>query len=456
MRLSHTIKNEIEFGTGSGIESMRRIEVNQSGPLRGTVKIPGSKNSSLALLAAACLGDEPVRLKGIPNILDFRVIQEMTSEIGAVMTREENGDLVIDPRGIHTGELNVGKTSAYRASYYFIGALLAKQRQVTIGYPGGDDFVSRPIDQHLKVLRSLGASIVLHDNYYTVQTERLLGCTIMFDVITSGATIHAILAAVLAEGETVLRHAAKDPEVVDTAQMLVAMGAKISGAGTDVIRITGVTQLGGCTYSVIPDRLIAGSFLIGAGVTGGVVTVEDVIPEHLESCLIKLREIGMSFEINENSITGYADQPLNAVRVRTGMYPGFATDLQQPLTSLLLLAKGRSLVTEKVYPMRFSHVPQLRRLGADIEIKSSTAFIQGDRPLRGSLVHATDVRAGTCLILAGFAAEGTTIISGIEHIERGYDNVIGLFRSIGGDISLRDGTLGDIDDLNGNRIELLS
>jgi UDP-N-acetylglucosamine 1-carboxyvinyltransferase len=415
---------------------MKWIEVKRSEPLAGTVRIPGSKNSSLALLAAACLADEPVRLKGIPNILDFRVIQDMTAEIGARMTREDNGDLVVDPRSIHTGELCTNKTSAYRASYYFVGALLAKHGKVTIGYPGGDDFVSRPIDQHFKALKALGASVTMHEKHYTVEAGKLTGATIAFDMITSGATIHAMLAAVLADGETVLRQAARDPEVVDTAQLLVAMGAKISGAGTDTIRIKGVSQLSGCTYTVIPDRLIAGAFLMSAGMNGGIVKVEDVIPQHLDSCLSKLREIGMQIETTDSSITAYGPDRIRATRVRTGMYPAFATDLQQPLTALLLLAQGRSIVSDKVFPMRFSHVPQLRRLGAEIDVRSGSAFIQGGRPLKGGLVHATDVRAGTCLIMAGLAAEGTTVITGIEHIERGYDNVIGLFRSLGANVTL--------------------
>jgi UDP-N-acetylglucosamine 1-carboxyvinyltransferase len=418
---------------------MKWIEVQQSGPLSGTVCIPGSKNSSLALLAAACLSDEPLTLKGIPNILDFRVITDIAAEMGMIIERQASGDVWIDPQHIHTGQLNLIKTSAYRASYYFVGALLAKKGKVSIGYPGGDNFVSRPIDQHIKALRLLGAKFTFYDDHYVVEAEKLQGTIIYFDMITSGATINAMLAAVLAEGKTELRNAAKDPEVVDTANFLNYMGAKVTGAGTDNIKIEGVKQLGGCTFSVIPDRLIAGAFLMAAGATRGTVTVDEIIPEHLQSCVLKLQEIGMYFEQKEHSITAYGDVQIKATRVRTGMYPAFATDLQQPMTTLLLRAPGRSIITDKVYPERYNHISQLRKMGAQISVRGGSAFLQGGAPLIGSNVHASDVRAGTCLILAGLMAEGTTMISGVEHIERGYDNVMCQFRSLGAKLIVHDG-----------------
>ncbi|WP_040949243.1 UDP-N-acetylglucosamine 1-carboxyvinyltransferase [Gorillibacterium massiliense] len=417
---------------------MKWIEVNSSGPLQGSVRIPGSKNSSLALLAAACMADGEVRLKGIPNILDFRFIEEIFTGMGVGMKRDERGDLLIDPSSICCSDLNRERTSSYRASYYFVGALLHKTGKVSIGYPGGDNFVSRPIDQHIKALEALGAKFTFHEGYYVVEAKQLRGSVIYFDMITMGATINAMLAAALAEGVTELRNAAKDPEVVDTANFLNQMGANIHGAGTDTIRIEGVDQLSGCEYTVIPDRLIAGAFLMSAGVTRGVVTVEDVIPEHLGSAISKLREIGMEFDIKDNSITAYGDVRLKATRVRTGMYPAFATDLQQPLTSLLLLAPGRSIITEKVYTSRFNHVAQLKRMGARIDVRRGSAFIQGGAPLTGAFVHASDVRAGTCLIMAGLVAEGTTKIAGVEHIERGYENVIGLFNQLGAKLTYQE------------------
>ncbi|WNQ14264.1 UDP-N-acetylglucosamine 1-carboxyvinyltransferase [Paenibacillus aurantius] len=421
---------------------MKWIEVANSGPLKGSVRIPGSKNSSLALLAAACMADGEVRLKGIPNILDFRFIQEIAAGAGISMKREINGDVIINGGTITSADLNRERTSSYRASYYFIGALLSKMGRVSIGYPGGDNFVSRPIDQHVKALKAMGAEVSFMEDHYKVEASKLTGADIYFDMITSGATINAILLAALAEGTTVLRNAAKDPEVVDTANFINRMGGKVFGAGTDTIRIEGVKRLSGCEYNVIPDRLIAGAFLMAAGMTKGTVTVEDTIPEHLGSCISKLREIGMNIEVGENSITAYGESSLRATRVRTGMYPSFATDLQQPLTSLLLLSPGRSIITERVYPERFNHVPQLKRMGARIEVRRGSAFIQGGSQLKGNFVHASDVRAGTCLIMAGLVAEGTTRITGVEHIERGYENVIGLFRDLGAELTYREGEYG--------------
>ncbi|TNJ67402.1 UDP-N-acetylglucosamine 1-carboxyvinyltransferase [Paenibacillus hemerocallicola] len=415
---------------------MNIIRLERSGPASGSVKIQGSKNSSLSLMAACCLSDAPVTLSGIPDIYDIRVICEIADRIGMKTVRHPNGDITLDPTKIHNADIDKEKASSYRASYYFVGALLAKFGKVSIGFPGGDNFVSRPIDQHVKGLTAMGAEFSFHEDHYTVTAKKLTGADIYFDTITSGATINCMLAAVLAEGRTVLRGAAKDPEVVDTAIMLNAFGAKISGAGTDTIRIDGVRSLAGGQHTVIPDRLIAGAFLMTAGITGGSVTVTDVIPDHLGSCIAKLTEIGLQFEFGDQSITAVSTGTLKATRVRTAMYPGFATDLQQPLTALLTQAQGRSIINEKIYPKRFQHVAQLRRMGADIDMRGSAAFIRGGAPLKGSWVHASDIRAGTCLILAGLAADGPTHITGVEHIERGYEDALAAFRSIGVRLSL--------------------
>ncbi|SFD77909.1 UDP-N-acetylglucosamine 1-carboxyvinyltransferase [Paenibacillus catalpae] len=416
---------------------MKYIQAEYSGPLNGKVHIPGAKNSTLALLAAACLADDIVTLEGIPRIDDIRMIAGISQDIGMEL-KQDGGQVTLDPRWIHSAMIDPGKSSSYRASYYFAGALLAKFGRVTIGFPGGDDFVSRPIDQHIKVFQALGAKVQIFKDYYVVEGTELKGTDIYFDTITSGATINAILAASRAKGRTILHNAAVDPEVVDTAAFLNQLGAKIYGAGTDRIRIDGVSYLNGGSHTVIPDRLIAGAFLMAAGMNGGQVTVEDVIPEHLGSCLAKLEEVGIEVECGENHITAYSSGLLRATRIRTGMYPGFATDLQQPMTALLLQAKGKSIVTERVYPMRFAHVPQLRRLGAEIELRKESAFIRGGFPLQGGWAHATDVRAGTCLLLAGLAAEGSTFITGVEHIERGYEDVIGSFRAIGAKVSIQE------------------
>ena len=409
--------------------------MERSEGLRGRVKIPGSKNSSLALMAASCLADEPVRLNGVPAIADFKVIADIGRDIGLLIRREAGGQVFVDPRSIHNATIDPKKASLIRTSYYFAGALLAKFGKVSVGFPGGDNFVDRPIDQHIKALTALGASFVFHHDHYTVEAKRLTGADIYFDTITSGATINAMLAACRAHGTTVLRNAAKDPEVVDTANFLNSLGANIRGAGTDTIRIEGVRYLSGGFHTVIPDRLIAGAFLIAAGAPGGHIIVEDVIPDHLRSCIAKLREIGVHVEIGDHSITACSTGVLRATRVRTAMYPGFATDLQQPLTALLALAPGKSIVTDKIFPKRFGHVQQLRRMGASIEVRSGSAFIRGGVPLRGNIVHATDIRAGICLLLAGLWADGSTIITGVQHIERGYENAVETFRSLGARIA---------------------
>lgn len=416
---------------------MKYIETEYSGPLHGTVHIPGAKNSSLALLAAACLADDIVTLEGIPQIDDVRVIAEIGRDIGMEFIQKD-GQVIIDPRWIHCATIDPIKSSSYRASYYFAGALLSKFGRVTIGYPGGDDFVSRPIDQHIKVFKALGAQVHNYEDYYVIEAAALNGTEIYFDTITCGATINAMLAAVRAKGRTILHNSAVDPEVVDTANFLNSLGARVYGAGTNRIHIEGVPYLEGGTHTVIPDRLIAGAFLMAAGLRGGEVTLNDVIPEHLSACIAKLKEIGMHIESGDNHVTAYGTGTLKATQLRTGMYPGFATDLQQPITALLLLARGKSVITDRIYPRRFAHVPQLKRLGAKIELRQESALIRGGHPLQGDWVHATDVRAGTCLLLAGLAAEGKTRITGVEHIERGYENVISSFRSIGAKLSIRE------------------
>ncbi|GGH83878.1 UDP-N-acetylglucosamine 1-carboxyvinyltransferase [Pullulanibacillus pueri] len=415
------------------------IVVKKSDPLQGSLAVPGSKNAVLGLLAAALMTDEDVKIENIPQILDVKVLCEIVADIG-VDVHETDHQLIFNAKNIKHAELNTALTSKFRASYYFIGALISKYKKVKIGYPGGDDFGSRPIDQHEKGLTALGATFNYYKDYYTVEAERLKGADIYFDVITSGATINVMLASVFAEGKTTLTNAARDPEVVDVANLLNKMGANIRGAGTSKIIIHGVNTLKGCDYQTIPDRLIAGTFLIAAGVTGGQVTVRDVIPEHLTSLLEKLTEMGMTFEVGNNSITAYGDHNLKATRVKTGMYPLFATDLQQPLTSLMLKASGKSIVTDPIFPNRFRHIHQLSKLGAVIEKRKASVFIPGNQKLKGARVEALDVRAGSSLILAGLMAEGTTIITDIDHILRGYENVTSLFAKLGADITLENGS----------------
>jgi UDP-N-acetylglucosamine 1-carboxyvinyltransferase len=414
---------------------MRWMEVRNSGALRGKITVPGSKNSALALLSACCMAGGLVTLSNVPDISDVRLLCEIGQEIGLRIEISGNS-YILDSDGLHSSDIDPDKSASYRAAYYFVGALLARFKSVSIGYPGGDDFGSRPIDQHIKGLEALGARFTFYKNYYTVKADKLTGSDIYFDVITSGATINVMLAAVFAEGRTVLRNAARDPEVVDTAILLEKMGAIIRGAGTDVITIDGVEELGGCMHSVIPDRLVAGSFLMAAGVTGGDITVENVIPEHLLSCTAKLEEAGLGVEFGDDYIRAFKYKEHMGIKATTAMYPGFATDLQQPLTTMLVGAQSHSTITDTIYPGRHNHCLQLNKMGAGIIIKKDCFIIPGKRKLLGAGVEASDVRAGICLILAGLCAKGTTFITGIEHIERGYADVVEAFASLGADITI--------------------
>lgn len=424
-----------KYQEGGGDFFMRWLEVENSGHLHGKVKVPGSKNSTLGILAASCLCDEVIVLKNVPDILDLKYICDIGKEIGLEINKR-NQCIIIDPRGIHSSDISPEKSSYFRTAYYFAGALLSKFKKVTIGYPGGDNFGSRPIDQHFKGLRAMGAQITQHREYYSVEAKELAGADIYFDLVTSGGTINLMLAGVKAKGKTILRNAARDPEVVDTAIFLNKMGARIKGAGTNVITIEGVDYLKGCEYTVMPDRLIAGSFLMSAGVTGGSITIEEIIPEHLEACISKLEETGLNIEIGGNYISAFGGKTIRGVNVKTGMYPGFGTDYQQPLTAMLSIAEGDSKIVDSIYPERFNHCIQLNRMGADIILKKGYCVIPGRRTLKGAWVHATDIRAGMCLIMAGMCAEGKTYITGVEHIERGYTGIIDAYRNLGAKIKL--------------------
>lgn len=414
---------------------MRYLEVKPSKPLRGKVVIPGSKNSALAILVACCMTTGTSKIKNVPDILDIRILLEIAEEIG--MEAKKEGEFVyLNSKKLRSAELNTTKTKLYRASYYFIGALIHKFKRVKIGYPGGDDFGSRPIDQHIKGLKALGCKVKFEKEFFIVEADELVGNEIYFDMKTSGATINLILTGVFAKGQTILRNAATDPEVVDIVKFLNKMGANIKGAGTGTITISGVKELNPCEYSIIPDRLIAGSLLMAAGITKGSIELKEIIPEHMESCVQKLREIGMNIVIKENIIFGEFIKDFQSTRVVTNMYPGFPTDLQQPLTALLIKAFGKSVVTENVYKNRFGHIPELNKMGANITILDSSAVIYGHQILRGTWVNATDIRAGICLIISALVAEGDTMITGIEHFERGYPDIVNMFNSLGAELKV--------------------
>ena len=419
---------------------MKWIEVIKNKPLQGNITVPGSKNSSLGLLAASCLCSEPVTLKNIPDILDFRTILEIAKDIGLTICITPNS-IIVDPTKINSAIIDLKKSAAFRASYYFIGALLPKFKKVIIGRPGGDNFNSRPIDQHIKGLTALGAQVKFFNDYYYIQADKLVGTSIYFDLPSTGATINLLLASSLAEGTTILYNAAQDPEVSDVANFLNNMGAKVSGIGTSTLKITGVKSLHGCIHSAIPDRLTAGAFLMSAGITGGTITVNNIIPKHLEACTNKLIEAGLGVEIGDDYITAYSQGSLKPINVTTENYPGFGTDFQQPLTAMLTKATGISKITDNIFKERFNNCTQLNLMGANIVINDGYVIIPGNCNLVGCTVKASDVRAGVCLILAGLSAEGVTRITGVEHIERGYEDVIKDFSSLGAEIKLCNGDM---------------
>jgi len=415
---------------------MRYIEVSQANKFSGSVRIQGSKNSSLSLLAAATMSGGTVILENVPDISDVHTFLSILRNMGAKAGFIDTNHVMVNPSEICNPVIDPMYTRKVRPSYYFIGSLLNRHKKLSLGYPGGDRIGQRPIDQHIKGFQSMGARFKFFDDYYTVEADRLKGCDIYFDVITGGATINLMMGAVLAKGTTTLHNAARDPEVVDTAIFLNKMGAKIRGAGTNTIRIEGTDSLSGCSHTVIPDRLIAGTYIISAGVAGGSVTVENIIPEHVLPLVYKLTEAGMDFDTRENSITAFSNGVIKPFRVIAEKFPKFETDFQQPVTTLLLKADGDSIITDRIYPQRSNHCEPLLKMGANIRWDSGTAYITGGTPLKGTTVHAADIRAGACLVLAGLMAAGKTRITGYEHIERGFSDIIGDLSCLGAEIRL--------------------
>ncbi|MCL2741578.1 MAG: UDP-N-acetylglucosamine 1-carboxyvinyltransferase [Oscillospiraceae bacterium] len=417
---------------------MRWFQIDGGDALKGEVRVPGSKNSSLALLVAACMADGEVTLENVPEIADIASVCEIARLLGADVTKRSRNTLTIDPSGLSSSDVPERPASGIRMAYYFVGALLSRFGRVSVGNPGGDDIGPRPIDQHIKGFRMLGAKVTQSKDRYEVAVNgKLKGATIHYDTITSGATINHMLAAVKADGRTRLLNAARDPEVVDVAVFLNKMGARVSGAGTDRITIDGVRKLTGCPHQAIPDRLMAGTLLVAGAVTEGEVTVTGVIPEHLDSCIAKLSEVGAKVTHGGDHVTVSACGRLRPIKIETGMYPLFATDLQQPFTSLLLKASGTSVINDRIYPFRFDHCQQLRKMGAKIELRDGCAVVHGCREgLKGGWVDAGDIRSGISLILASFIADGVTYIRGVEHISRGYEDIVSTLNGLGARITL--------------------
>lgn len=417
---------------------MKQIIINGGKELTGEIKISGAKNSAVALVPASILSDGIVKIDNIPGVSDIDALVETLEFLGASVNRQ-NEFMEIDPTNIVNKEIPERLSKKLRASYYFMGALLGKFKYVQMYFPGGCSIGARPIDQTLKAFRLLGATIVEENNRYTIKADKLVGNHIYLDMPSVGATINTLLASVRAEGVTILENAAKEPEVVNVATYLNNMGAKISGAGTSEIRIVGVPKLTGCFSEVIPDRIEAGTYTILGALIGNELKISNIIPDHIESLLSKLKEMGISFIVNDDSLIISSAKNLKSVEIRTLGYPGFPTDLQQPLTVLLTQCNGTSTLEETIYENRFKNVEYLNKMGANIvQSGPRKIVIAGPSTLTGKDVVATDLRAGACMLLAGLKAKGKTTISDVEHILRGYENLIDKLKGVGADIELID------------------
>jgi len=401
--------------------------------LQGTVKISGAKNSAVALIPASILANSSVTIGGIPEISDAWTLKALLEEIGGEVTFD-NGQMTIDPSNMIAMPLPNGNVKKLRASYYLMGAMLGRFKKAVIGLPGGCFLGPRPIDQHIKGFEALGAKVTNEHGAIYLRAEELRGAKIYLDVASVGATINIMLAAVLATGRTIIENAAKEPEIIDVATLLSNMGAKIKGAGTSVIRIDGVEELHGTNHTIIPDRIEAATFMIMAAAIGDGVTIDNVIPLHLDSVTAKLREMGVVVEEDEESIFIPKQRVLQAIDVKTLVYPGFPTDVQQPLCVLMTQAVGTSKITDTIYSARFKHIDELRRMNAKARVEGNTAIIEGPIQLEGAAVTATDLRAGAALVLAGLLAKGETEIHDIYHIERGYSSLIEKLCALGADI----------------------
>ena len=416
---------------------MKRIKIVGGHSLSGNINISGAKNSAVALIPAALLSDEKVTIDNVPNISDIDALEEILKYLNADVIRE-NGKITIDSSNVINKEVPEAISKKLRASYYFMSSLLGKYKYVEMFFPGGCSIGARPIDQTLKGYKALGATVKEEGNKFTISAEKLVGSKIYLDMPSVGATVNIILSAVKAEGQTIIENAAREPEIVNVATFLNNMGAKITGAGTSTIKILGVEYLGSGYTEVIPDRIEAGTYIIAGALIGNKLKVNNIIPEHVNSLLDKLKEIGCDMEINDNSVTISKINRGNPINVKTLGYPGFPTDLQQPLTVLLTQLDGVSTLEETIYENRFQNVKYLVDMGADITINEKVLTVVGPKKLTGMNVTATDLRAGACLVLAGLIANGQTIVDNVEHVLRGYENIIGKLTNIGAEIELEE------------------
>jgi len=414
---------------------MERLIINGGIALKGSVEINGAKNAAVAILPAAVVASKgKCIIDNIPDIEDVHCLERILRSLGCTVNKLDNNTLEIDSSDVRNFDACTDDVRRMRASYYFIGALLTRFKEARVQLPGGCPIGVRPIDQHIKGFEALGAEVVIEHGSVILKADKLIGADIFFDVVSVGATINLMIAATLAEGLTTLENVAKEPHVVDVANFLNTMGANIKGAGTDIIRIMGVEELKGCSYSVIPDQIEAGTFMIAAAATKGDVTITNVIPKHLESISAKLKEMGAIVEEGDDSIRVTVDKKLKGVNIKTTPYPGFPTDVQQPMSALLSTVHGRSLITESIWENRHKHIDELKKMGSNIKVEGRVAIIDGVEKLTGAIVTATDLRAGAAMVIAGLIAEGETQITSIEHIDRGYPHIENKFKSLGADI----------------------
>ncbi len=413
---------------------MEKIIINGGVPLRGSVEVSGSKNAAIPIILAALMIDDVCVIENVPNISDISLSLEILSAMGCKVRMLSRNTVEIDSRRAVGGSSPYELVRKMRGSYYLVGAELARWSKASVGLPGGCDFGVRPIDQHIKGFKALGATVNVEGGYIDAEAENLRAANIYFDLETVGGTINVMLAATKAKGQTIIENAAREPHVVDLANFLNTCGAKISGAGTDTIKIKGVESLHGCTYAIIPDMIEAGTYMCAAAATGGRLLVTNLIPKHMESVTAKLEEMGVEIIENDDSIEVISTGRLDRVNVKTQPYPGFPTDMHPQFATLLCLANGVSILNESVFNNRFRYVEELRRMGANIKVDGSTAIIEGGKALSGAPVKAVDLRAGVAMIIAGLSVKGKTEVEDIHFIERGYDDIVGKLRGVGANI----------------------
>ena len=411
---------------------MEQYIIKGGHPLVGEVEIGGAKNAALAILAAATMSDETVVIDNLPDVNDINVLLEAISGIGAMVQRVDRHTVRINGSGVENLSIEYDYIKKIRASYYLLGALLGKYHKAEVALPGGCNIGSRPIDQHLKGFRALGAEIDIAHGKISAEAENLKGTHLYFDVVSVGATINVMMAAAMAEGQTIMENVAKEPHVVDVANFLNSMGANIKGAGTDVIKIRGVQKLHKTEYSIIPDQIEAGTFMFAAAATKGDVTVTNVIPKHLEATISKLEEMGCEVEEFDDAVRVVAKERLKSTHVKTLPYPGYPTDMQPQIGVVLALSKGTSVITESIFENRFKYLDELARMGAIVKIEGNSATIEGVEKFTGARISAPDLRAGAALVIAGLATDGITIIDDIVYVQRGYERFEEKLRTLGG------------------------